>query len=293
MSIPRNHHYVSRVLSNKFLSKDNRIYRYSKSNNKVTSVNSTKGLFSQRDLNTAIDENGNFDYISVEEQLNTCFEKDFPKYYDIIVSAVSTGFVSGKKIPDSQYITEAAKGIIEMGFIGRSRHPLDMQHNQNVIFGAFREIADNATDELRNGLLSHIESLSGVTNKLGLDFNELANDLVELMGDTTYSIMVAPDDHYFLLPDCTAATKRFKVKDDLIDGVTYINPAMIIGMVLMAINSKILVLAVKTEFCPEQGDRIYQLDADTMLEYNKILFDNAINEVACQNQEYLQELIKR
>jgi len=197
MSIPRNHHYVSRVLSNKFLSKDNRIYRYSKSNNKVTSVNSTTGLFSQRDLNTAIDENGNFDYISVEEQLNTCFEKDFPKYYDIIVSAVSAGFVSGKKIPDSQYITEAAKGIIEMGFIGRSRHPLDMQHNQNVIFGAFREIADNATDELRNGLLSHIESLSEVTNKLGLDFNELANDLVELMGDTTYSIMVAPDDHYF------------------------------------------------------------------------------------------------
>jgi len=61
----------------------------------------------------------------------------------------------------------------------------------------------------------------------------------------------------FLLPDCTAATKRFKVKDDVIDGVTYINPAMAIGMVLMAINSKILVLAVKTEFCPEQGNRIF------------------------------------
>jgi hypothetical protein len=112
------------------------------------------------------------------------------------------------------------------------------------------------------------------------------------MDDTTYSIMIAPDEHYFLLPDCTAATKRFKVEDDVIDGVTFINPAMVIGMVLMPINSKILVLAVKTEFCPEQGHGIYALNSETMLGYNRILFDNAIKEVACQNREYLERFAK-
>jgi hypothetical protein len=293
MSIPRNHHYVSRVLSNKFLSDDRHIYKYSKRNEKITAINSTKGLFSQKDLNTAISEDGNFDHSSVEEQLNICFEKDFPKYYDIIASAVNAGYISGKRIAEPQQIIEAAKGIIEMGFIGRSRHPADMQHNQDVIFGALLEIADNATDELKNGLLSHIGSLSGVTNKLKLDFSELAKGLTELMGETTYSIMIAPEGHYFLLPDCTAATQRFKVKDDVVDGVTFINPAMVIGMVLMAIDSRILISAVKTEFCPGQGFRIYRLDAETMFNYNRVLFDNALEEVACQNQEYLQQFVKR
>jgi hypothetical protein len=174
MSIPRKHHYVSRVLSNKFLSKEGRIYKYSKLNEQITSLNSTKNLYSQMDLNTSIDGDGNFDYGSVEEQLNTCFEKDFPRYYDIIVGAAGFVHQIGVKIPDSEQITNAMKEVVQMGFIGRSRHPLDMLHNENVIFGAFREIASNATAELKNSLMSHIDSLSGVTNKLKLDFSELA-----------------------------------------------------------------------------------------------------------------------
>lgn len=165
-----------------------------------------------------------------------------------------------------------------MGFIGRSRHPMDMLESQNVIFGALLEIANSATEELKNGILSHIHSLSGITNKLKLDFDELAKSFVDLMGETTYSIMIAPDDQYFLLPDCTAATRRFKVEDDVIDGVIYINPAMVIGMVLMPINSKVLVTAVKTEFFPDQGHGLYQLSAETMLVYNRVLFENAFED---------------
>lgn len=291
MSTPRNHHYVSQVLSKKFLSVEGRIYKYSKTKDQIVSLNSTRRLFSQVDLNTTFDKEGNLDHHSVEDKLNVAFEKDFPKYYQVIVDAARSELVTGVALPDSEQITEAASKIVEMGFIGRSRHPMDMLESQNVIFGALLEIANSATEELKNGILSHIHSLSGITNKLKLNFDELAKSFVDLMGETTYSIMIAPDDQYFLLPDCTAATRRFKVEDDVIDGVIYINPAMVIGMVLMPINSKVLVTAVKTEFFPDQGHGLYQLSAETMLVYNRVLFENAFEEVACQNKEYLQGLV--
>ena len=289
MSTPRNHHYVSQVLSKKFLSDVGRIYKYSKSKKQIASLNSTKNLFSQVDLNTIYDAEGNLDHKSVEDKLNVAFEKDFPKFYKVIVEAVGSNLITGMVYPQSEQITEAASKIVEMGFVGRSRHPMDMLESQDVIFGALLEIANNATEELKNGIVSHIQSLSGITNKLKLDYDILAKAFVDLMGETTYSIMIAPDNHYFLLPDCTAATKRFKVEDDVIDGKTFKNPAMVIGMIFMPINSKILVLAVKAEFCPDQGHGIYHLDGETMLAYNKILFDNAFDEVACQNQKYLQD----
>lgn len=77
MSTPRNHHYVSQVLSKKFLSVEGRIYKYSKTKDQIVSLNSTRRLFSQVDLNTTFDKEGNLDHHSVEDKLNVAFEKDF------------------------------------------------------------------------------------------------------------------------------------------------------------------------------------------------------------------------
>ena len=76
--------------------------------------------------------------------------------------------------------------------------------------------------------------------------------MLELMGDATYSIMLAAGGHYFFLPDCTSATKRFKMKDGVIAGEIFINPGMAVGLVIMPINSKVLLVATKADLFPER-----------------------------------------
>jgi len=291
MSTPKNHHYVSRVLSNNFLSAQGRIYRYSKVTRRISELNSTKGLFSSQHLNTVIDEEGNLDHFTIENAISNHFEKDFPKYYKVVMDMIAEDHEIGKPIPNPQMVLDAVKNIVEMGFIGRTRHPLDMQRTQNFIFGAMINLADGLNEDLRKSMLSHFISKAKVLNKLPLDFPELSKGMAELMGETTYSIMLAPKDHYFLLPDCTAATKRFKLKDDIIDGQVFINPGMVVGLVIMPINSKVVLAATKTEFTPNQGNGTYILSEEIVLSYNRTFFENAILEVACESRDYLERII--
>lgn len=291
MSTPKNHHYVSRVLSNNFLSTDRRIYRYSKVSRWISELNSTKGLFSSPYLNTVIDDEGNMDHASIEHAISRYFEKDFPKHYKVIMEMLREDHEIGKTIPNSEMVLDSVKSIVEMGFIGRMRHPLDMHRTENVIFGAMMTLAEGLENGLRNSMISHFVSKAKVPNKIPLDFPELSRGMAELMGETTYSIMLAPKDHYFLLPDCTAATKRFKMKDDVIDGQVFINPGMVVGLVIMPISSKVVLAATKTEFAPGQGNGTYILSEETLLSYNRTFFDNAIIEVACENRDYLKHFI--
>lgn len=291
MSTPKNHHYVSRVLSNNFLSAQGRIYRYSKVSRRISELNSTKGLFSSQHLNTMIDEEGNLDHASIEHAISRHFEKDFPKHYKVVMDMLAEDHEIGKPIPNSEMVVDAVKSMVEMGFIGRTRHPLDMQRTENSIFGALMNLADGLDEDLRKSMLSHFINKAKVQNNIAWDFPDLSRTMVELMGDTTYSIMLAPKDHYFLLPDCTAATKRFKMKDNIIDGQVFTNPGMIVGLVIMPINSKVVLAATQTESAPNQGNGTYILSEETMLNYNEIFFKNALTEIACESRDYLENFI--
>ena len=117
--------------------------------------------------------------------------------------------------------------------------------------------------------------------------------MVKLMGEATYSIIKAQEDCYFLLPDCTAASQRFKLQDDdVIDGKVFINPAMPIGLVLMPINSKLLVAATASKLVDNNGHGIYQLSSEVMHAYNKILFEQAYEEVVRENNGYLKRFLE-
>jgi hypothetical protein len=293
MSTPKNHHYVSRVLSNNFLSEDNRIYRYSKVNKRISALNSTKGLFSKQQLNSVVDEHGNVDHRTVEQEISLHFEKDFPKHYKVVMDMLAMNHEIGTPIPNSEEVINASMSMIEMGMIGRIRHPLDMFRSENSIFGAIMGLANGLDDKLRESMLSHYVNKGTIPHGLHLDYPELSKGMVELMGEATYSIMLAAKDHYFFLPDCTSATKRFKMKDDIIDGKVFINPAMVVGLVIMPINSKVLLAATKTELVPGRGHGTYILSEDLTIDYNRIFFENSIFELACENREYLQKHIQK
>lgn len=291
MSTPKNHHYVSRVLSNNFLSLEGRIYRYSKVNRRISALHSTKGLFSKQHLNTTIDDEGNVDHLSVERSISNHFEKDFPRHYKVIMDMLAQGHEIGKTIPNSETIIDAVKRIIEMGFIGKARHPLDMYNSQNAIFNAMMNLANGLGGDLRKSMLAHFINKANASNKIPLDYPALSNRMAELMGATTYSIMLAPNEHYFLLPDCTATTKRFKMKDNFGEEEVFINPGMVVGLVIMPINSKVILTATQTEFSPDHGNGTYILSEKLTRDYNKALFESSIFEVACENRAYLEQFI--
>jgi len=293
MSTPKNHHYVSRVLSNNFLSEQNRIYRYSKVNKRISELNSTKGLFSKQLLNSIVDDHGNVDHTSIEQEISTHFEKDFPKYYKVLMDMLAMDHEIGIPIPNSQEVINATIKMIEMGIIGRVRHPFDMFQSKNSIFGAVMGLANSMDKKLREAMLSHFVTNGNVPHGLHLDYPELSKGMIELMGEATYSIMLAADGHYFFLPDCTSATKRFKMKDDVIDGEVFINPGMVVGLVIMPINSKVLLVATKADLFPERGHGTYILSEGLTIDYNRILFDNSIFEIACESRDYLENLIQK
>lgn len=72
MSEPRNHHYVSQVLSGKFMSSERCIYTYNKHHkyNQFRTKNTTKSLFSKRDINSERRYDGSIDHSTVESELN-------------------------------------------------------------------------------------------------------------------------------------------------------------------------------------------------------------------------------
>lgn len=290
MSIPKNHHYVTQSLSQNFMS-NGVMFKCNKEDKIVRKVKSTRSLFSQDYLNSKIGKDGEIDHASVESELNKNFETNFPKYANVIIDAVN----SIGKVVDFNLIDEAIEYVIGMALIGEARHPLRMKEAHDTILGSFKMIADLAIPDLKSEIYEHLNKVDPVNNKTPLDFNRVKNKIRARMGEAKLGVMVAPDDHYFILPDCSSAIERFPVEPDVIEGVTYINPAMVIGSVFIPINSKILVSATSRSILngklKEEPTTFHRLDDRLAKGFNKILYDKAYEEVACENKEFLENFL--
>lgn len=297
MSEPRNHHYVSQTLSQNFLSEGGKLFKYDKIENRITVVKSTKRLFSRRDLNSRINKNGEVDHKSVENELSRNFETDFPRHCENILNALNIECEIREMVPNTENIHASMEYLIAMALIGPSRHPQHIREKEVAIFGTLIEIAKNAMPELQKSIYSELSRLSGVTNKVPVDFKDLSEGMLKLMGEIKYGVMRAPENHYFILPDCSAGTKRFQMPSDFINGKEYLNPSMPIGFALMPINSKTVITAVSRGVLPEefreQANGFYTINEETLFGYNNILFDSAYQEVVCENREYLEGFIKQ
>ena len=293
MSTPKNHHYVSQVLSKNIKQGDNPLYRYCKINGWYKTVVSTKSLFSQDYLNSTVDEEGNIEHSSVERILNENFEKDFPKHYQTILDVAYATPQPGKALSNSHDINTALEYLIGMGIIGQERHPEQMEENGKAVFEILETLANIGTEKMRKDLQDEIERVSHVKNKAPINFGELSKDMLKLMEPITCSICIAPKDHYFFLPDCTAAVQRFPLPPDVVfEGELLQNPGRPIGLVIMPINSKILISIISSRLLPDKRPNgIYYFDEVKVKEANEILFDCAFKEIACENQDYLKTFI--
>lgn len=289
-----NHHYVSQVLSRKFFNSDKTTYLYNKDTGRTKIVRSTKSLFSVKYLNSKLAEDGTIDHFSTEDTLNRYFETDFNKHYNRIVAAVNADNKIGQPVPNSKELTESIKFLIGMGIIGEMRTPWHLLDTAQKVFAPLLHIAEHATEEVRNNILGYKEMLSGFITKIPLDFKEIKDGVAKLMGETTYSIYIAPKGHYFLLPDCSSCVKRHKlVEDDVIDGKTYLNPQMAIGNVVMPLNSKIAISANTSKLITINNGAhgMYQLKPEVANNFNVVLYEAANGGVVCENEEYLKKFV--
>jgi hypothetical protein len=292
MSIPRNHHYVSQVLSRKFLDNTGKLYLYDKTKKEFKTVDSTQYLFSQRDLNSALKEDGTLDHSSVENTLNRHFETDFNKHYERILAAANMNVPIGHRFADSEKLTESLEYMIRIGVIGEMRTPYNMKENENALFGSLLMIAERATEELKSGIYSYYNSLSGVTNKTPVDLNEVCDKALNLMGNKVYTLHRAPEGSFFLLPDCSAIIGRAQLEDDIvIDGKTYHNPANLIASVTMPINSRMMIGTNAKKVMPGTNTGFHRLNGEGMQIMNKLFFDAAYKEVVCEDETYLRNFV--
>lgn len=289
-----NHHYVSQVLSRKFFNRDKTTYLYNKTTKRTKMLRSTKSLFSVVYLNSKLTEDGNIDHTSTEDTLNRYFETDFNKHYDRIVKAANADNVIGQPIPNPEELTESIQFLIGMGMIGEMRTPWHLLDMAQKVFAPLLKIAEKADEEFRNNLQAYYKMLSGFYTKIPLDFKEIKDGIAKWMGDTTYSIYLAPEGHYFMLPDCTSCVKRHKLaEDDVINGVTFINPQMVIANVVMPLNSKIAISANSSKlFTTNNGAHgMYRLKPEVANNFNVAFYEAANERVVCENEEYLKKFV--
>jgi len=271
----------------------NKLHEYEKFSFKE----STRSLFSQKDLNSKRDNYGNIEHSSVELKLNKHFETDFNEHYELIHHVVNAGETFDYELPTSKETLNSVKYIIAMGLIGHARHPVSIKNRTDAIFGTLEAIAPFASDELKNQIYSLLKiDGGGISYSRPLDFKKLFTGITDSMGEVIYSILLAPENEYFLLPDCTSAQMRRGFEPDAINGKTYINPAKPIASVLLPINSKILLSVTAERLIPEAlKDNqlvIYSIEKELVRSFNRTLFNQAHSEVACENRNYLKQVVK-
>jgi hypothetical protein len=282
MSKPRKHHYVSKVLIDKFKNANGVLYFYDKVKDIQGRKHSSKAIFFEKDLNTTISENGEIDYNSVENNLNQNFETDFNTHYGKLLESINEESVSVPK--------GSIHFLIGMGIIGEARTPRFQNKAREVIFGTLEQIASRATDKLK----AEIEASISQPYNISLDFKEVCEVTMSLMGEIVYSLFRAPTNEYYFLPDCTSLTIRSQLEEDIvIDENTYINPSRPISTVILPLNSKLLLVAQASKLCPHSDNRIYSLTSDLVYDYNKSLLEHAQQRIVCENEYYLKAFVRK
>lgn len=284
MNIPRNHHYVSRVLIKKFADDNGVLYYYDKQLNNFGISRSAKRIFSERDLNTTISENDELDYSSTEEKLHKNFETNFNHFYNKLNDALEN------KLSDE--LIEAIKYLIKLGIIGESRTPHYKKRSQEAFFSLLGSVTSYSSENVKNHFLNN-KDLKYLNT---IDYNEVCNGKISLMGKSYFKVLIAPAGEFILLPDCTSITLRHQLESDsYFNGELYLNQARPISTVIMPINSKLILVAQSEKICPVEYryHGTQEISKKYVYEYNRLLFEKANRTVICGNRDYLKEFITK
>lgn len=287
MSVPRNHHFVSQVLIKKFLDEKKTLYTYSKKDNCINEKPYGRFDFAEKDLNSFFGDNDELDHKTIEDNLNKYFENDFNKHYDLLLS--------GLKNNDFKNTQNSLKFLIRMGVIGEMRTLDDKLETKHIFFSSMQKVMNTFSIDENNGFNAYVKKHSTSKNVTGIDYNEICDKIIDLMGEIIYSVCYAPKDNYFFLPDNSAIQIRSKRETirKLPNGKTAINTISPITTIIIPINSHVLIIAESLEICPKNENSVNQLSKKDLILFNKLFIEHSRDKVICKNKIYLSDFIEQ
>ncbi|MFM9947997.1 MAG: DUF4238 domain-containing protein [Saprospiraceae bacterium] len=282
MSTPTNHHYVSQCHQRGFFNDGTQlIYLYDKELNNFYPKKSTKTLFSEDHLNTRL-ENGSLDHSTLERELKILFEDDFVKHVSIIEK-----FLVLKERQEEAY--EALCWLTMLGILGELRHPQYKKTLDRTLLKFQSEIFSRIHDFSPEEIVKHLSQKQKTPYSNYVDYASIALRILKKMEPLDFMIFSIESDDHFLLPDTSCFQLRGQLKNYADAGIQEI---IQIGIPL---TDKLFILAtpqsLKTTL---HGACIIQdNDSDCVNMINKDLYLFARKAVACKDDYYLHEIIKK
>lgn len=283
MSVPKNHHYISQAhIKNFFNTEKNEIHLFDKIQNRHFKKNTTKSIFSEKNLNTKRLEDNTYDYSTIEEELNQNFEKDFPSCVEIVKN-----FIETKNLNDETQ--EALLYLSGYGLIAELRTPFRKKHTDDILKNGMKIIMEMGTDELKEGYKRFFGFDDEVKYSNSLNYIEFANNVIKAMGDLVLSIEIPQNENdYFILPDFGAATVRERINKHFnpdAKEIAYIGLPLTSKLYLHFCSSKLKILPKPPGIHYVTSEQVYML--------NKANYEYARRTIACANIEYLQSLVEK
>ncbi len=272
---------------------NNSFFVYDKQKEKHYTQKSSRRIFSENDLNTIIDKEGNINQEEVENVLNLNFEQDFPIHYEKINNLLQDNDDSYlSKISESGELEASLTYLLRHGIIGIFRNPIEISTTNDTIFAMFETIGKNATNELKKEILTLNDYYKPVKNKFYINFKKLCDGIIENMGECVFSIFIAPLDDFFILPDSTSFHERANLIDDVVyNGQILSSPSMSVVRVGYPINSRIFIMIESKKISLNKTNRLIHIDSSIVLTINKILYSAANSKIICKSEVYLKSLI--
>ncbi|WP_431609330.1 DUF4238 domain-containing protein [Chryseobacterium sp. 'Rf worker isolate 10'] len=283
MSIPKNHHYISQAHIKNFFNKEkNEIYLFDKTQNRHFKRNSAKSIFSEKNLNTKRAKYDEYDYSTIEEELNQNFEKDFPGCVEIVKKLIKTN----KLDSDTQ---EALLYLAGYGLIAELRTPSRKRETDNALKNGMKIIMEMGTPELQSTFERHFDFNDEVKYSNSLNYVEFVHKVINAMGDLIFSVEIPENENdYFILPDFGAATMRDRINNyfnpDAKD-IVYIGLPLTSKLYIHFCSSKLRILPKPPGIHYVSGEQVYLL--------NKANYDYSRQIIACEDEYYLQDFVRR
>lgn len=283
MSIPRNHHFVSQVHIKGFFNKErNKIFLYDKKLKNHYFKKTTKSVFSERDLNAKVHQNGYLDYSFLERDLNTHFEKDFSKHLKTIET-----FVTTKKY--SSAVNNALYYFARYGIIGEVRNPRYKKNIEDALHSVFSEMFGSITSPLQQEFEEAFKYKEQTKYINAVQYSAFADEMIKKMGLFVFLIHIPRDpSDYFLLPDFCAANSRAKIN-------TYFNPDVEdIAYIGLPLTSRIYIDFYSSKLkCKLPDSNILLMSSEKVFHRNRTNFEFCERTVACIDENYLRKFISK
>ncbi len=279
MSIPINHHYVSRCQSDNFFNQaQGKIFVLNKESGRISKKQTTKTLFSENDSNARSNDDLSTDRVLLEKDLKDNFEDHFDRHLKIVKDLIKNPSIPSKTYKDSLI------ALTKFGVIGEVRNPASKKESDNTIADVlFGQILPHAAPELESELLGLKDRLSKTKYSNSLIYSDFAENIFQRMGEICSVIYFIDCNKFFLLPDVSAIRARAKINE-------YFNPDIReIAMVGIPLTSKIYLhsQSIKLEKVADSVASINESFPGEIERINFGLYDNSYEQVACENYDYL------